>query len=204
MTTDELRSYALAELASVDDGQPFSELESALLDFALASSVTALDEPKIDLAMARAFAAGARPEQIQEVASLIAGLGVHTLMATARKIATTSGIANRSLTDDEQESWNRRVGQDPFWDSFEREMPGFLGAMLRLSVDQFEAFFEFCSVPWKSGTLRAQLKELIAMASDATPAHCFAPGFRLHLANAIKIGAGRRQIIDALDRAAAT
>ena len=68
---------------------------------------------------------------------------------------------------------------------------------------QFSAFFDYCAVPWKSGRVRAVLKELIAMACDATPAHRFGPGFRLHLRNAIALGAGRRAVMETLEIAAA-
>jgi alkylhydroperoxidase/carboxymuconolactone decarboxylase family protein YurZ len=46
-------------------------------------------------------------------------------------------------------------------------------------------------------------KELIAMAVDATPTHRFAPGFRLHLANALQLGASRGEVEHSLDIAAA-
>jgi hypothetical protein len=75
--------------------------------------------------------------------------------------------------------------------------------MLLLSTDQFIAFFEYCAVPWKSRQVRAKVKELTAMACDATPAHRFLPGFRLHLANAVALGAGRLAIEEAMAIAAA-
>jgi len=102
----------------------------------------------------------------------------------------------------EAAKWAARVGEDPFWSAMEDELPGFLRAMLRLSPFQFDAFFDYCAVPWKSGLVRARVKELLAMASDATPAHLFMPGFRLHLANAISLGAGRRAIDECIELAA--
>jgi hypothetical protein len=41
------------------------------------------------------------------------------------------------------------------------------------------------------------------MACDATPAHRFLPGFKLHLANAVMLGAGALAINEALVLAAA-
>jgi hypothetical protein len=40
------------------------------------------------------------------------------------------------------------------------------------------------------------------MAGDATPSHRYLPGMRLHLANAVRRGAGRTAILHALDLAA--
>ena len=92
---------------------------------------------------------------------------------------------------------------DPFWTEFSEELPGFLPAMLRLSPDIFAGFFAYCAIPWRSGTVRAKVKELAALACDAAPSHCFRPGFRVHLKNAIKLGVGRGAIFQTLDIAAA-
>jgi hypothetical protein len=43
----------------------------------------------------------------------------------------------------------------------------------------------------------------MSMAADATPAHRYLPGVRLHLANAIRLGTGRRAVLHAFDIAAA-
>ena len=97
----------------------------------------------------------------------------------------------------------RFVGDDAYWDRMEREVPGFLDALLRFSPEAFEAFFNYCALPWKSRALRALTKELISIAVDASPTHRYLPGFRLHLGNAIALGAGRKAILQALDIAAA-
>lgn len=199
---EDLWALANRALAGVDDGASLEAKDVALIRFGLASSVTALAPTAIAETMDLALREGASAEQLQEVASLVSGLGVHTLMATAARLASATGIDVRPLSGDKQALWDRHVGDDPFWAGFERELPGFLGAMLRLSPDQFVAFFGYCAVPWKSGTVRARLKELIAMACDATPTHRFLPGFRLHLVNAIALGVGRIQILETLELAA--
>lgn len=200
----------LVEIAAkvpMPQGAPLSRFDEALITLGIAASVTSLDPTAVEAAIAAAFAAGATPQQVQEVISLVSGLGVHSLMVSAMPtiaLAIRAGFPlDAALTDEQQELWSRHVGDDPFWASFNRELPGFLDAMLRLSADQFVAFFDYCAVPWKSGAVRAKLKELIAMASDATSAHRFLPGFRLHLANAIALGAGRAEVDRALEIAAA-
>jgi alkylhydroperoxidase/carboxymuconolactone decarboxylase family protein YurZ len=206
VTIAELMSMALAALGDAEDGQSLAALDEALIELGVAVSVTSLDRAAVQRAIANAYDAGATTQQIQEVVSLISGLGVHSLMVSSSEILAQAAQRGEStgdpLTSDQQALWQRHVGDDPFWTDFERELPGFLEAMLRLSADQFVAFFDYCAVPWKSGSIRARTKELIAMASDATPAHLFVPGFRLHLANAIKLGAGRAAITRALDIAA--
>jgi alkylhydroperoxidase/carboxymuconolactone decarboxylase family protein YurZ len=112
--------------------------------------------------------------------------------------------ADAPLDPHRQSLWDRHVGDDPFWDGFSRELPGFLRALLVLSPDLFSGFFDYCAIPWKSGQIRATVKELAAMACDAAPTHRFGPGFRVHLANAIKLGVGRAAIMQTLDIAAAS
>jgi hypothetical protein len=201
----EMRQLAEDALIDLPEGGPLSPLDMALIRLGLSASVTTLDREAIKADVVAAFAAGASAAQVQEVVSLVSGLGVHSLMVTARLIleASRGDAALPPLSADEQALWDRHVGDDPFWSGFERELPGFLEAMLRLAPAQFSAFFDYCAVPWQSGTVRGRLKELIAMASDAAPTHRFLPGFRLHLHNAISLGVGRVAILQALDLAAA-
>lgn len=206
VTMADLRTTAETMLADRAEGQRLTVFEVALIRLGVAASVTSLDRTEVESTVAEAYEAGASSQQVHEVVSLVSGLGVHSLMVSAPIILNGErqlGDLQTPLTVEQRELWDRHVGDDPFWEGFEREMPGFLDAMLRLSTDQFAAFFIYCAVPWKSGSVRAWLKELIAMASDAAPTHRFLPGFRLHLANAITLGAGRAAVMETLDLAAA-
>ncbi len=204
----ELREFALSKMVDVPEGEPMADIDRALIELAVAVSVTALDALAIDSALNNALDAGAAVEQLQEIVTLTSGLGVHSLMAS--ETALLAAVRNRGLVntneplnETQQQLWNKHVGDDPFWDGFSRELPGFLDAMLRLSSDMFEGFFAYCAIPWRSGTVQARVKELAAMACDATPTHGFGPGFRVHLANALALGVGRIALIETLDIAAA-
>lgn len=192
----------IADRATGDAGDPLAPPDAALIRFGVYASVTSLDRSAVAQGIADALAAGATPAQIQEILSLVSGLGVHSLMvasATLVEQVRAAGFAIAdTLTPEQEKLWDNHVGKDPFWIGFERELPGFLRSMLVLSPDQFEAFFQYCAVPWKSGQVRSRIKELTAMACDATPAHRFLPGFRLHLANAVALGAGRLAINEVL------
>jgi alkylhydroperoxidase/carboxymuconolactone decarboxylase family protein YurZ len=205
VTVHDLRR--LAADAAATAGDPLDPLDVRLIRLGVAVSVTSLDKGAIEAAVAGALTAGATTDQIQEIVSLVSGLGVHSLMASSRIIVDQARKAGRQLderfSDDQQRLWDKHVGTDPFWVTFESELPGFLRAMLLLSSDQFVAFFDYCAVPWKGRYVRAKVKELTAMACDATPAHRFLPGFRVHLANAVALGAGRVAIEAALEIAAA-
>jgi alkylhydroperoxidase/carboxymuconolactone decarboxylase family protein YurZ len=204
----DLRAEAEILTAGIAAGEPLESLAAALVTLAAAVSVTALDRVAVNAAIVQAFDAGASVAQIQEVIALASGLGVHSLMVSS--VAVLDEAARRGLVDPEtpldperQQLWERHVGDDPFWQGFAAELPGFLEAMLRLSPDIFTGFFAYCAIPWKSGTVRARIKELAALACDAAPSHRFRAGFRVHLKNAIKLGVGRTAIFQALDIAAA-
>lgn len=203
-----LRAEAEDLTIGIADGEPLDTLAVALIKLAASASVTALDRAPIGAAIAQCFDTGATIAQVQEILALTSGLGVHTLMVSASAVldaASARGLIDPDdpLNPERQALWDRHVGDDPFWTGFSAELPGFLEAMLRLSPDIFTGFFEYCAIPWRSGTVRARTKELAALACDAAPSHRFRPGFRVHLKNAVALGIGRSAIMQTLDIAAA-
>lgn len=68
----------------------------------------------------------------------------------------------------------------------------------------FEGYIELSSIPWKNGHLPPRLKELIYIAIDITVPHLFVEGTRIHMANALKYGASRDDIIEVMQMAALT
>ena len=203
---DELGTLARDKTAKLAAGESLEPLERALIELGVAVSVTSLDRSAIDQAIVAALKAGANAGQLQEIVSLVSGLGVHSLMASATAIVRAAADRGQDFSQPldmtQQCLWNLYVGDDAYWTEFDKVVPGFLDALVRLSPDQFEAFFIYCAVPWKSGSVRARTKELAALACDATPAHRFLPGFLLHLDNAIAVGVGRRAIMETLEIAA--
>lgn len=209
VTLEDINEVVLGFLQDVGEGELLSELDANLIRLAVSASPSTLDVAGIKEYSRLALDAGATPAQLHETLVLVSGLGVHTLMAGSPAVAAV--LSERSdpsmaapLDVRQQQLWAAYVGDDPFWDSMEREVPGFLVSLLKQSPEAFEAFFQYCAVPWKTAALRAYIKELISLAVDATPTHRFLPGVRLHLTNAVQLGVGRRAIIQALAIAAAT
>tara|TARA_R110000796_G_scaffold252001_1_gene384778 strand:+ start:21028 stop:21678 length:651 start_codon:yes stop_codon:yes gene_type:complete len=199
--------YANEYLQAVSEGPPLTELDEALIGLAVCISPSVLDMPASEILMHRALDLGATAAQVHETLVLVSGLGVHTLMIGSPALKSVllergDNSISEPLDSAQQQLWARYVGDDPFWANMEREVPGFLEALLRQSPDAFEAFFQYCAVPWKTGALRAYLKELISLAVDACPGHRFSPGFRLHLINAVHLGVGRNAILRTLAIAA--
>ncbi len=199
----ELHSRAAPHLSAIGDGDALDPVAAALIRYAVAASVSSLDRAGIETAAATAIASGAEVDQLVEMTALVSGLGVHSLMASAVPLVRLAGkqeaaAASAGLDTMRQEIWDRQIGASRYWAEFSRHFPGFLDATLRLSPPLFEAFLDFCALPWRMDAVSAVTKELAALACDAAPGQRFVPGFDLHLANAIALGAGRLAIEAAL------
>ncbi|WP_185267512.1 carboxymuconolactone decarboxylase family protein [Halopseudomonas xiamenensis] len=208
LTLDSIHRVVQEIVKDVKEGEPLSELDAVLVGLAVRASPSALDVVGVDKYVRLALDAGATSAQVHETLVLVSGLGVHTLMAGSPIVASVLLERNDPLMlepfdSQRQKLWSTYIGNDPFWNSMEREVPGFLESLLRQSPDAFEAFFQYCAVPWKTAALRAYIKELISLAVDASPTHRFLPGLRLHLANALQLGVGRKAILQTLAIAAA-
>jgi alkylhydroperoxidase/carboxymuconolactone decarboxylase family protein YurZ len=74
----------------------------------------------------------------------------------------------------------------------------FWEGILEVAPDLFEAYLEFSSVPWKTGTLEPKVKEMIYVAFDASATHLYVPGIKLHLRNAVRLGASVEELTEVL------
>ena len=206
-SVDDVREQALALLDGVGPGDPLDAATAALIGLGVAASLPALDSQGTRRHADAALAAGASAAQVSETLMLVAGLGVHSLMQGARDLQAV--LEERGEADGEpfdarrQSLWDEHVGSDPYWEGFERQVPGFLEALLRQSPESFEAFFAICAVPWRMGKVPARTKELIALATDSMPAHRYLPGVRIHVLGALQAGAGRLAIEAAIEIGAA-
>jgi alkylhydroperoxidase/carboxymuconolactone decarboxylase family protein YurZ len=213
VTLQDIQREAERLLGDAPAGEALDAASVELLAFAVRIAVTTLDTAGAQPHARRALAAGVSPAQLHEVVLLVSGLGVHSLFEGTRLVSRlaqsaveqgTGNAAADAMRDPErQRLWDTWVGEDRYWQGFEREVPDFLAALLQASPPGFDAFFRYCAVPWKDAQLPALTKELISMAADATPTHRFLPGMRLHLRNALKLGAGRNAVMQTLDIAAA-
>lgn len=203
----ELRAEAERLLANADEGMPLDDVTRTLVGYAVCAAVTTLDFHVADQYAGRAIDLGVTPEQLHEVLVLVSGLGVHTLMEGSRSLAALLRSRGRDLpTVDEPRKalWESYVGSFRYWKMFEAHVPGFLDALLRLSPEGFEGFMRYGAIPSRTKQLEPVVKEVLSIAVDATPTHRYMPGLRLHLAQAVALGAGRMELLEAIDIAAAT
>ena len=200
-----LREEAQRLLVGAGEGPGLDQVTRALVGYAVCSSVTTLDVEAGDRHAGRALDLGATAGQLHEVLVLVSGLGVHTLMEGSRSLAAllrARGADLPDIDDARRAMHERHVGSSKYWTLFETHVPGFLEALLRLSPAGFEGFMRYGAIPSQTKQLTPVTREIISVAVDATPTHRYMPGLRLHLANAIALGAGRVALLEAIDIAA--
>lgn len=211
ITLDDIHDEVVQRLAGHPEGESLDAQTAALIAFGVRASVSTLDMASCEPFIQEALRSGATADQLHEALVLVSGLGVHSLMEGSARLArlaaesasgAASGAAAAELSDEQRRLWQTYVGDNPYWQGVEAQTPGFLKGLLQMSPAAFEAFFVYCAVPWKSRHLLPLTKELISIAVDASTTHRYMPGLRLHLANALKLGAGRKAILETLAIAA--
>jgi alkylhydroperoxidase/carboxymuconolactone decarboxylase family protein YurZ len=70
--------------------------------------------------------------------------------------------------------------------------------LLRLNVDLFEAHQKSSDIIWNSERLEPKVKEFIYIAIDVTVTHLYEPGLRLHINNALALGATVQEIAEVI------
>lgn len=206
LTLAAARACALEAVDGVPEGDPLDVVTAALVSLGVRATATALDVDGVRIAVERALDLGATPAEVHGTLVLVSGIGVHTLMAGSAIVA--AALRERGAFDDgpldarRQALWDAHVGGSSYWGSVEVRFPGFLDGLLRQSPEAFAAYFAYCAVPAQTGDLRPLTRELVSLAADATSSHRFLPGLLLHVDGAVRCGAGRRQVREALDIAA--
>jgi alkylhydroperoxidase/carboxymuconolactone decarboxylase family protein YurZ len=168
-----------------------------LLYIAIDASTTHMYEPGLRVHIRNALRHGATRDEIMEVYQLTSSIGVHSVtmgvpvLLDVMKNAGKGEVTGGTLTP-RQESLKaafiaNRGYWSPMWDG-----------VLMLSPDFFEAYAEFSSVPWKTGTLEPKIRELVYVAVDAAATHMYEPGTRIHMENALKLGATPAEIMEVL------
>jgi alkylhydroperoxidase/carboxymuconolactone decarboxylase family protein YurZ len=167
-----------------------------LILFALNTSVSHLHLPGIRRHLRGALDAGATPQEIHEVLQMISALGIHAvtigvpilaeLLAETREPPPLTAEQERLKADFQAKRgyWNA------FWDG-----------LLDLDPLFFEAYLEFSAHPWVHGVIPDKVKELLAIAWDASTTHMYEPGLRQHMANALGHGATPAEIMETLELA---
>jgi alkylhydroperoxidase/carboxymuconolactone decarboxylase family protein YurZ len=151
-------------------------------------------EPGLRQHIRKAIEYGATKEELLEVLELTSTLGIHAcnigvpllldVLRQAGKRTDAPPLTERQERLKTDFEANRGYWHE-FWDG-----------LLELDPDFFEAYLEFSSVPWKHGVLEPKVKEFIYTAFDVAATHLYVPGLRLHLENAVGLGATAEELME--------
>jgi alkylhydroperoxidase/carboxymuconolactone decarboxylase family protein YurZ len=170
-----------------------------LVRVALAGAATHLFVPGLQRSIARAVQFGATDDELMEVFELTATLGIHAANAGVpillEVLAETGDEPDLFDLDERQQQLKadfetNRGYWNPIWDG-----------VLKLSPDFFEAYLAYSSVPWRQGVLEPKVKELIYCAFDVSAMHLWLPGLKLHIRNALGLGATPTEIMEVIQLA---
>lgn len=202
----EVRAEVEHLIAGLEDGAGLDARSRAFIEYGVRICVTCLDVDGAGRWAEAALDAGATAEQLEEINLFVSGVGMHAVIEGSRALARVIATRGERLPDRDEmseELWARYRADGSFWVAFEAQMPGFLDTLVRLSPQGFAGFMEFGVIPTATGHVEPLIRELIAVAADATPTHRYLPGLRAHLQQAIRLGATRTAVLETLGIAAA-
>ncbi|PSL37816.1 alkylhydroperoxidase/carboxymuconolactone decarboxylase family protein YurZ [Labedella gwakjiensis] len=168
-----------------------------LMYIAVDAAATHLYQPGIRQHIKAALDVGATPQEIMEVIELTSTLGIHAMnigVPLLVKVLEEKGLrTGPAPLDENQERVKAEFTENRgYWHSFWDEM-------LELDPELFEAYTNFSSVPWKTGTLSPKVREFVYIAFDAAATHLYVPGLKLHYENALGYGATVGELLEVLE-----
>ena len=176
----------------------------ALIQVALAASVTNLDPVGLRHSLARAYELGADREELLEVLALVSVLGIHSATVNVPIVAEELRAAGRPIDTEALDAGQRELADRyltgrRYWDFFREVFGDFIDGLLVLDPEMFEAFMEFTQVPWQMGRLDLKVKELIYVAIDVATTHLYTDGARFHIRNALAFGATPGELLEVIE-----
>jgi alkylhydroperoxidase/carboxymuconolactone decarboxylase family protein YurZ len=168
-----------------------------LMYIAVDAAATHLYQPGIRQHIKAALDVGATPQEIMEVIELTSTLGIHAMNIGVPLLVTVleeKGLRTGPAPLDENQERVKAefTANRGYWHSFWDEM-------LELDPELFEAYTNFSSVPWKTGTLPPKVREFVYIAFDAAATHLYVPGLKLHYENALGYGATVGELLEVLE-----
>ncbi|KAF2453164.1 carboxymuconolactone decarboxylase [Lineolata rhizophorae] len=178
-----------------------------LVHLAVCAAATHLHVPGVRAHVRAALRAGASPAEVVETLELTSTLGIHAcnvgvplLMQVLRERGEAvpgEGAAEEDKTATATDPYRARLKADfvanrGYWHGFWEEF-------LALDPEFFEGYVRYSSLPWQTGPLEPRYKELVYCAFDCAATHLYAPGLKVHMHNALDLGATREQVAEVLE-----
>ncbi len=161
------------------------------------AAATHLYEPGIRQHVRAALDLGASTAEVMEVLELTSTLGIHACnigVPLLIEVLTEEGKrdAKAPLSARQEELKEEFTASRGYWHEF-------WDGMLELDPELFAAYLDFSAVPWRTGVLAPKVKEFVYIAFDASATHLYVPGLKLHMRNAVRLGAAAAEILEVLE-----
>jgi alkylhydroperoxidase/carboxymuconolactone decarboxylase family protein YurZ len=161
------------------------------------AATTHLYEPGIRQHVRAALQYGASAAEVMEVLELTSTLGIHACnigIPLLIEVLTEEGkrAGPRPLSPQQEELKAEFTASRGYWHEF-------WDGLLELDPELFTAYLDFSALPWRSGVLAPRVKELVYIAFDAAATHLYTPGLKLHMRNAVRLGATAEEITEVLE-----
>jgi alkylhydroperoxidase/carboxymuconolactone decarboxylase family protein YurZ len=168
-----------------------------LIYIAIDANATHMYLPGVRQHIKAAFAQGATVQEIMEVLELASTLGIHAMnigVPILVEVLEEKGLRTGPAPLDERQlalkdEFTRTRG---YWHSFWDEI-------LELDPEMFDAYTEFSSVPWRTGTLEPKVREFVYIAFDTAATHLYVKGLKLHIENALGYGATTGELLEVME-----
>jgi alkylhydroperoxidase/carboxymuconolactone decarboxylase family protein YurZ len=161
------------------------------------AAATHLYEPGIRQHVRAALDHGASAAEVMEVLELTSTLGIHACnigIPLLIEVLTEEGVRTgpAPLSPLQEKLKAEFTASRGYWHEF-------WDGLLELDPELFAAYLDFSALPWRSGVLAPKTKELVYIAFDAAATHLYAPGLKLHMRNAVRLGATAGEITEVLE-----
>ncbi|KAL2823626.1 carboxymuconolactone decarboxylase [Aspergillus cavernicola] len=169
---------------------------------AVAACTTHIHSPAIRSHIQAARAVGATADEITEVIGLTYLVGIHTVTLGAPILLELMAEERINVEVDAKEAENLDRERQRIKDAFIRSR-GFWtdswNPLLELDPTFFQAYSDFSANASASETLEPKYRELIVCAFDAATTHLYGRGTRIHMRNALRLGATPNEVMEMLE-----
>jgi len=169
---------------------------------AVAASVTHIHIPAVKAHIQAALAVGASKDEIFEVIGLTYLLGVHTVTLGFPILAELMEEMNLSLKSGQQSAEAPDAERTRIKEAFVKDRgfwPPTFNVLLELDPQFFEQYADFSAFSSRSPVLEPKYRELVVCAFDAATTHLYGRGTKIHMRNALQLGATPEEILEMLE-----
>lgn len=147
----------------------------------------------------RAFERGATFGEVREVLQRASGLGIHSVTAGVQLLSEFTDL-NPQTEEERAQQPDRGKIREAF-----KENRGYWSEtweqVLQADPQFLEHYLHLSSYPYQNGPLEPKVKEFLSIAYDGETSNLFLPGMRIHIENALELGAQPAEIMEVVELA---